>query len=120
MREIDISRIKVNVSERVSMEFLKDMKFELGETAEDYLFNTMTYKLWKYVICEERTQEKDIGYTKPATPWQFFKEKHFSDWMLKKYPVIYTHQTITVRFEERFMYPSLDAKAYKHNTISEL
>ena len=48
-----------------------------------------------------------LEFKKPASPWQHFKEKYFSEFLLKKFPVEYITEkkSETIHFTRDFIFP---------------
>lgn len=65
------------------------------------------YRIRAYVWSQDAGKKVEFKY--PADWWQAFKERFFKGWLLKKYPVSYTHKV----FEVKATYPELNVQSHK-------
>jgi hypothetical protein len=59
------------------------------------------YRVRGYVWSQDAGKKVEFKY--PADWWQAFKERWFPEWLLKRYPVAYTHR----EFQVKATYPDL-------------
>ena len=70
------------------------------------------YRIRGYVWSQDAGRKEHFQY--PADWWQAFKERWFPEWLLKKYPVRYTHKEFLVKAT----YPDLVVQ--NHNPVLRL
>jgi hypothetical protein len=71
------------------------------EVDKDYTENYIVYQVRGYVWSQDAG--KKVSFKYPAGWWQAFKERWFRGWLLRRYPVIYTHK----EFQVKATYPDL-------------
>jgi hypothetical protein len=59
------------------------------------------YRIKGYVWSQDAG--KRVSFKSPADWWQAFKERWFKGWLLRRYPVVYTHK----EFQVKATYPDL-------------
>lgn len=73
------------------------------ERNEDLIRGTLMHTISGFVACEK---QKPFEVSYPKTWWQHFKQRWFPQWILKKYPVVQTTITASVKT----LYPHLRSK----------
>lgn len=82
------------------------------EAPADYIADLIKYMVRGYVWSQDAGKKVEFKY--PADWWQAFKERWFPAWLLKSYPVIYTHR----EFQVKATYPDLVVQ--NHNPVMRL
>ena len=103
---IKLDKKRVAAHMKISEPFLEACKMDVNLWELD-VYGQLGLMLWREVACESAKTKHSIHYEFPSSPWQHFKEKYFSGWLLRKFPVKYGWRDKEVEFEETFLYPSL-------------
>ena len=71
------------------------------EADSDYTDHYIAYQVRGYVWSQDAGKKVTFKY--PADWWEAFKEKWFKGWLLRRFPVNYTHK----EFQVKATYPDL-------------
>jgi hypothetical protein len=84
----------------------------VGVSALDMLARQMvlTFRAW---AVQKRIEPQSTTIYTPATWFQFFKETHFPDFLLKRFPVVYQSRQIEIQ-GTTFICPHIDADFKTH------
>jgi len=78
------------------------MNFKVSrEVDAQYTDNYIAYQVRGYVWSQDAG--KKVSFKYPADWWQAFKERWFHGWLLRRFPVVYTHK----EFQVKATYPDL-------------
>lgn len=76
---------------------------EMTGQSDDYV----GYRIRGYVWSQDAG--KKVSFKYPADWWQAFKERFFKGWLLRRYPVVYTHK----EFQVKATYPDLVIQSHE-------
>lgn len=93
MREIQLERIKIAFTEKVSNELLGAV-VDIREENDDFVHDWTTLRIQGY-LWGESGETKTISY--PATWWDALKARWFPLWLLARYPAVYQHYQIDLK-----------------------
>ena len=108
--------IKIDECVQHTLDILvSEKRFELGgyirraltvERFEDYIRDSLLYSLHTLIPAEKMKEESHtVTVSYPASWWQAFKERYFSVWLKKRYPIRHKTKSETVTFTAYNLYP---------------
>lgn len=119
MKEIKLDIEKFGTYGKLNIELLRDMEVKAtNEFADDFIKDMVTVLVTKHICVEKRVQEKMVSYLYPKNWIHLLIADHAPIWIKKLFKPEFICKQINVRFEEKFLYPTLPAKEhYKQNVI---
>lgn len=88
-KSVELQRLTFGLEIKIAREMVGEKDHYIG------------YKIRGYVWSQDAG--KNVSFKYPADWWQAFKERWFPGWLLKRYPVVYTHR----EFQVKATYPEL-------------
>lgn len=93
IQTVKLEKLRMGLEMRLSDKLLCDAQVSI---IHDYITNHVILLVKGHVWGElESVQRREISY--PRDWWESFKERWFPDWVLSKWPVVYTKVIIDVR-----------------------
>lgn len=98
LKEVILERMQIGLNQMVSSDVLSNLRAHIEYTADYCAIELRTF-VWAE---KEEQQKQTVKY--PANWWQGVKERWFPKWALKRWPVVYTVFTYSVKV----LYPQLN------------
>ena len=112
MDTVNLNKLKIGLRQSIS-QYLLDAGVE---AYYDALSDHIIVELRGYIFSED-VGEHIVRY--PKDWWQSFKERWFSGWMLKKWPVEYKEQTFSFKVTYPEFRPSMPKEKHYYRIMTQ-
>lgn len=115
-REINFEELEITykklILERLDfhtkMRFSRDIVLRVFQTQDGSMMDQIAISIVNSVMGRRKTDIVDFTYQVPENWWESFKESHFKEWLIKKFPVKYKSITIGKKVDFVAVFPEVE------------
>jgi len=105
-----IEKLKSFLEFHLNRDELNELRFDTDGNSKYH--NNIALHVQRSFFGERRTDVVKVVFKKPASPWDHFKEKYFSRWLLSKFHVKYEHVTKYHNLDRTWSFPDVPSSRY--------